>query len=406
MEFESDENNKNKYYAAFDGQNINICIIDNEILKIEKKTKFKSLYLYQEFIDYDKRFRAFHSIEEIYFFICLLIEKGKVDIIEDKFLVLKYYENDMIIPINHPSKYLFTHYLNDFVDRKLKLEEHQILTVIKTIQEEEGIFSLCLLRDRRLASGGPKKIAIYKENNYAIDFFIYDRATSLCELKNGNLACAGNKDNDIRIWKIDGNNYQLVQSLMGHSKEVFKIIQMEDGKICSCSEDATIKLWENYQCIETLKGYNRRVNSLKEMNDFLIASGNPVDKGVRIWNKYTYKCIKVIEDIYCCWMNALEKLQENTLILGGIDEIFVLDILSFKYTTFYHQIGPVYSICLLRDGRMLLGSYKGQIISYDYLSNQIISIQQTHRDILSCIIETEDNEIFSSSKDKHVNIYI
>ena len=124
----------------------------------------------------------------------------------------------------------------------------------------------------------------------------------------------------------------------------------------------------------------------------------------RIWNKHTYQCIQFIPRLYCCNNNGLSKLGENRIILGGRDELFVLDILSFQYQSFQDEtLGVIYSILVLREDQILLGNNKGEIKCYNSLSNQIISTQSLHTNSVCCIIESEDKKIFSSSGD--IKIY-
>ena len=49
-----------------------------------------------------------------------------------------------------------------------------------------------------------------------------------------------------------------------------------------------------------------------------------------MWDKSTYQCNTVIDSIYCLSGEGLEKLKENTIILGGINELFIVDVLCFQ----------------------------------------------------------------------------
>lgn len=102
----------------------------------------------------------------------------------------------------------------------------------------------------------------------------------------------------------------------------------------------------------------------------------------------------------------LEKLQKNDFIIGGSDKIFMLDIPSSIYQALESEdLGKIKCICVLKDWRILLGNARGEIVNYDFDSNQILSIQLMHSNAVSAIVETEDNIIFSSSYDKTVNVY-
>ena len=108
---------------------------------------------------------------------------------------------------------------------------------------------------------------------------------------------------------------------------------MEDGKICSCSDDTTIKVWDNYKCIQTLKGHNWVVNSIIEMNNCIISASYD-DSEMKIWDESTYQCILSIQDAFCNSSNGLSKLDDNTLILGGIDKLYFVDIETYEINKF------------------------------------------------------------------------
>ena len=386
--------------------NVNISIKNEEALKIEINNN-TSLYSYNELIDYDKRFRAFHSIKHIYLFILSFIERKEYKIEDNNLLILPSIGKDIIIPIKYSS---FINLLDNLFYKiiQIKSKFKHSLKLIQTIQAKGWIYSLCKLKDGRLVSGGEKRIVIYNKDTYNSDIIIPCGTGSLCVLKNGNLASALR---DICIWEINGNEYKLIHTLKGHTKSVLKVIEMFDGKLCSCSSDKTIKIWdENYQCIQTLTGHIGGVRSIIEMNDYLISvdcnKDDYNDSSVRIWNKSTYQTIKVIQQIYCYSNNSLCKLKENTLILGGYNKIFIIDILSFKYQTLEDErLGYIFSICVLRDGKVLLGNGEGEIIYFHSSSNQFISTQKIHNKAISCIIESEDNKIFSCSDDGSINVY-
>ena len=66
--------------------------------------------------------------------------------------------------------------------------------------------------------------------------------------------------------------------------------------------------------------------SIIEMNEYIISVGGNKDDGLRIWNKSNYQPIKHIPNLY---YNS-EKLNNNKLIIGGENKLFVVDIQSFQ----------------------------------------------------------------------------
>lgn len=398
---EKSEEKKDISYVFKKNFIINISVVKRNLLKI-KINNVLSTYTYGEMIDYDRRFRGFDSIKKIRSFILTFIQKQEIEIKNKNILILKGWGDDITIfpKIQHSLNYNLNNFFNQIIyfkhirDFGLKFKE------IKA----SCINSLCFLKDSRLVSSGDNRIVIYNKDTYQSDLIIKNdkNVESICGLTNGNLASS---DYNINIFKIYKNNYELIHTLQGHNKKVNKVIELEEGRLCSCSEDTTIKIWDKeYKCIETLVGHNNNVKSIIQINNNIISADD--DGIVNIWNKNTHWCIKVIQNIYCHSENGISKLANNTVILGGNKILYILDTLSYNYTQFKNnELGEIYSICLFKDDKALLGNQQGQIICFDSTSNHIIFIQEMHKSIVTCIIKTEDNKIFSSSKDKTINAY-
>ena len=270
------------------------------------------------------------------------------------------------------------------------------LKLVTTIQRDDVVYSMCWLRDGRLVLGGKEGIVIYREYSFKPVIFFDDKYIySLCGLRNGNLV-SGDCDGEIRIYEIEGNKHKLIHTLREQYYVVNKVIELEDGRLCSCSWDETIIIWnQNYQPIITLTGHTDSIMSIIEIYYYIISCTR---NSTIIWNKYTYECITVIQHLYCCENNSLSKLGENRVILGGRNELFVLDILLFQCKCYYdYNLGNVQSILVLGEDQILLGNGEGKIRCYDLLSNQTIFIQSIYRGTVCCILETEDKKILTSS---------
>lgn len=296
------------------------------------------------------------------------------------------------------------------------------LEVCKEIYSKNKIHDMCFLRDGRLVTGGQDgKVTIYEGQDYESSITINNEypVNSVCGLKNWNLAFGG-EDNLIKIYEINGNIPKFIQALEGHTFIINKIIELEDGKLCSCSSDKTVMIWDNnnnYQCAATLNGHNDFVKSIIEINNYIVSSSPSAtiedediekdsdDNSLCIWNKSTYEQVKGIKEIFCNSEKGLAKLNNDTIILGGTNEIYILEILSFKYKSFKDsQLGYIESILVLKEDQLLIGNKNGWIYFFNPLSNQVIFTQRLHREPVLCIIKGKDDKIFSSSESE-IKVY-
>jgi len=76
---------------------------------------------------------------------------------------------------------------------------------------------------------------------------------------NDYLVATAGDDSCIKIWNLDENNIECIQTLIGHSNSVHSLCLLQYSKIIasgSSGESASIKIWNitDGTCLKTLKG--------------------------------------------------------------------------------------------------------------------------------------------------------
>ena len=109
------------------------------------------------------------------------------------------------------------------------------------IDHNNWILSLYQLKNGILLSSDDESLKIWK------NFSLYKSINSRCAYRNlcqidDNCLAGTTKDNAIDL--LDLNNYQIYESLAGHTSNVICIIKLKDNRLASCSLDKTIKIWE------------------------------------------------------------------------------------------------------------------------------------------------------------------
>lgn len=284
-------------------------------------------------------------------------------------------------------------------------------------EREEEINSLCFLNDKRLVSCSREKtINVYSLKAYRPEIVIKNAhdwsISSVCGLKDGNLASASEK---IKIWEIKDTTYKLLHTLSGHTSSINKLITLENGNLCSCSSDKSIKIWKNkkdFKCIQTLNKHIGYVMSVLEFKGFLVSVGSSFDNSVNVWSKggnSEYSLTKSIDSVYAYTRNGLSKFSETKIIVGGKQEIFVIDLMSLKLTGIY-RIGKLEgSFCLLtlEDGNVLIGNKIGYLFLFEGGSMNPIFFKRFHNNSVNCLLQTQDKDrdVISCSSDGRIFIY-
>ena len=290
-------------------------------------------------------------------------------------------------------------------------------------------------------------IVIYKLSNYASDIIIcdYKEVVSVCGLKNGNLASSSS--NTIKIWEIDGNKCRCIESVCLQSDCINKVTELNDGKLCACYNTLGIFEWKleqqfskpskyrlkyiktledgeknenaneksreyvyvnnnSYNYMMTEGKYVNKVISILEINNYIVSAFSGEDNNLKIWDKSTYELVKTVLNISCRKQDALVKISDDKIIIGGDGVLYTVNILTFESKSFESkELRYIDSICVLRDSKVLLGNGEGMIICLDNDSNKIIFKTLAHSGGVSCLIENKYNKIFSSCEDGNINIY-
>lgn len=286
------------------------------------------------------------------------------------------------------------------------VSQMQVVLTIRGGGNENDRNSLCFLRDGRIVSGVyDKGVVVYRKKTYESDIIIQDFfVSSLCGLRNGCLAYSiGNMT--IKILEINENNYKIIHTLKGHKTEVKRLIELQDGRIWSCSIDKTIKVWDskrNYECVQTLKPPEVLfLMSIVEVGNYIVSAGGDLN----FWDKSTYQHVKTVKDVICSSPEKLAKIKNDKVVVVRAEEINVIDISSFKTNLLKHKdFEMILSVCELTEYKLLLGNSRGKIIYFDLSSDKIICVLNISSEMIGYLIKSEDNKLFLSSGDGTVRL--
>ena len=111
---------------------------------------------------------------------------------------------------------------------------------------------------------------------------MHEKVTVSAKSKRMSFIQSQNKDKEVRIAPVTLSG----STLSGHDGEVWSVIQLRDGRVCSGSADSTLKIWNllTGEAEKTLSGHGY-VWSVIELRDGRMCSGSG-DKTLKIWSKF------------------------------------------------------------------------------------------------------------------------
>ena len=280
---------------------------------------------------------------------------------------------------------------------------------IKTINVHSNkINSLILLNDNRIAScSSDKTIRIFNpSNNYHCDETITERIYSfdlIYQLEDGTLVSCTSEPS------IHIGNFTIEKP---HTITISKVISLPNNRMASSSYDKTIKIWKSAPPysdtpIKVFKDHSTIVISLLYIKERdIMISGSP--KEIILRNMSTYQVITVMKGVSACMNNAIFQIDKDRIIVGGIEEIQIVNIekgiiekeiknLLFRYVCCYLK---------LRDNKtILIGCTQASLCLYNIETNKYIFTTDMHEEAITGLIRINDDTIVSSSRDKTIKVW-
>lgn len=106
------------------------------------------------------------------------------------------------------------------------------------------------------------------------------------------------RTNNFNIYKPFDESLQRYKSFMVNGQLIQYMIVLNDGRLCTCSDDHTISVIdiEKDKIEMTMEGHTKPVCTLCQLENGKVLSGG-MDKSIRVWEvgKDRYKCERAIE---------------------------------------------------------------------------------------------------------------
>ena len=256
---------------------------------------------------------------------------------------------------------------NNF-DIKLKEPLHQVK------YHTSGILCATVLNDGRFATGsGDKSIIIYNNKTFKPDLTIKEHSSyvySLIQLSSG-ILCSGSNDKTIKLYNINGNTYNVLQTLSYHTDSVTKIIELRNKKLVSCSGDNTIIFYfkDNNQYTKDFNiktnGYNGPIIQTKNNE---ICYYECTNSALCFFDLQERKNITKINNISVAHyiFDSLLMMSNDLLLAAGENKLTIININSHNIIRSIDVSGSswIRSACLLTNDIILTADDNHRIIQW------------------------------------------
>ena len=216
------------------------------------------------------------------------------------------------------------------------------------------------------------------------------------------VACA--IGNTIHIWNLDPIG--CVNTLVGHSKPIACLENIDKNRFASGSDDTTIKIWDakKFVCLKTLTGHHDVVLSIKSLASGRLATGT--FKMIKIWSIVTGECLQTLNG-HSDWINGLVSLPNGNLVSCSNDKTIKMWDLNIGecIQTLTDHTYPVLCLVLLKNGQLASGSEDKTIKIWNIENGKCVHTLQSHSFKFYKLRALQSGELISCSEDNSIKIW-
>ena len=176
-------------------------------------------------------------------------------------------------------------------------------------------------------------VSIWNSDTGVIERHIFnENCSALAYVGEQRLACACGVL--VRVFKLEEGCQHIERSFKGHSAPILALDTVSPGRVASCSEDGTVRIWNMANCGEdrewhnmkvdiacerVLAGHTGPVTCVRHLGIGRLASGSE-DKTIRIWNLQEETPTEMVLEGHEEGVNAIHHLSSTRLISGAYDK--------------------------------------------------------------------------------------
>ena len=308
---------------------------------------------------------------------------------------------------------------------ELKKEISSLKTKIATIEKKNQDYSSRIINLEKKEENAQIQKKLTNAPKLDVQHDHKDWITTICII-NGRIAITGSKDCSIKCLQLGEKEDPILFTInKAHDNEIQYIMKFSEMEIISCGDDGAIKRWsinceysfddiKRYELLEkfTLNGSEKvhkcTYKIIKLNNGNLCSCGN--DSTIKFWTKNdksekysNYKVLKCEAE----YVQSVMELEDDKLVAGGWHHTQFFDIKNFKAETDIKQTMTEHANAMIRMGDKIICSGWG-IFFIDAKTQQLLStiqIEYEDEEGIYCLAPLTDNLFICGGNLRTIDIY-
>ena len=142
---------------------------------------------------------------------------------------------------------------------------------------------------------------------------------------------SASSDKTIKLFNINGNSYNVLQTLVYHTSSVYKIIELKDKKLVSCSEDKSIIFYfkDNNEYTKDFSiTTDGKCSPVIQTKDNEICYSEETNNALCFFDLFQRKSISKINNINkrIGWYDWYLMMSKDLLLITGENELSIINV--------------------------------------------------------------------------------
>lgn len=292
--------------------------------------------------------------------------------------------------------------------KEIVSKKRKEIKLTKSIKNLGVVNCLLLLNNSKLALTSDYSIIIYILPLFELTMILKHHKSAIYFIsrldENTIISCSN--DRAIIIWRISGQKHFIELSEV-HFSTITQVIPLSNGRFASCSLDKTINFYRSslpYNQLSQNFRLKRPAESIIQIKEKEILVACSIQECI-FFDLINYQIISLFDQISCCGTNGILQINKNTLIIGGLNTISILNINKFRFEKqiFGEDLGNVKSFLLVDNTNLIVGTENsgGSLLQIDLGNYEWKNIKRkAHNFAINSIIFANDSTIITCSNEE------